>query len=536
MSTQRRKKAIILLALHLIAAAVLALVFRDRFATTGGVLEKLTVLGTEGKRAIEEWCGQQLLAVARGYLNPDLSFDSIHYEYPATITLSNVKMVDEGVAVIDANSMRVVFTETPVAGQPLVIQAVELFEPVVKLIRRPQGGLLGFSNLLRKGEPNDEPESNRPPSDVFAIRRLAIINGTVEYQIPDRPPMVLNQLTFDLASTPAHEANSANAGWYAIDALFARHPLFRWKVDGGINVDSGILRFDQSKLNMKLVPDQYPLLLPDVQAFVRQHEITGELEAILDGPVPLQAGKPLQLNLDVRLVGGHIAFGDYLLPVDQLDLASRFSEDVFTVETLEYRGLGGQANAAGRINLRSLSASAAIDARDLLIDQALRSADGASQLKGKLSVSGSATADLASIDSTSDGTGRMSVTEGRLVQIPIISRLIGAIKLSNGASDGTDRASADLQLIGDRLRMTRIEIVSGPLGARGEGDVRFDSNLDFRLSAGPFEGLRNSLGGVGNVLNRVTDGLVVYYVTGTFDKPVVSVRTLGIGGGQGSSR
>ena len=53
-----------------------------------GVLRRTAIIvAAPGSGAIEQWCGSQLLAIANAHLGPELSFETLDYQYPATVLL-----------------------------------------------------------------------------------------------------------------------------------------------------------------------------------------------------------------------------------------------------------------------------------------------------------------------------------------------------------------------------------------------------------------------------------------------------------------
>ena len=509
------------------------LFFARRHGETG-VVDSLRALVTDTKKAIENWCGDQLLAVARGHLNPDVSFDSLVYEYPATVVLSNFRLSSEGITIVEASSLRVELTEIPESGKPIVIQTVELFDPTVRLIRRPDGGLVGFSNLLRRAGSASTTQADRPRlSDVFAIRRLGVVNGSMEYQVPDRPPMTLHQLTFDLASKPADGASEA--GWYTIDAQFARAPVFLCELYGRLNIDSAVLAISESTVRMALNESQYSTLPPQLQSFVREHEMTGDLSIRMNGEIPLRRGSDMRLDFSTRLTGGHMALGDYVLPVQSLDISGLLSERTLTIQPLEYRGLGGSLVMNGSATLSEpYSAQMSIDMKGVRIEDALRPpADAPPKYAGEIDLTANVTAKLRSLEQSLSGMGKLAVGKGRLVNLPAVRKLTEIATRVTGETGPNDRGTADVRLSGDRVELTNIDFVSGLLAVRGEGSIHFDSTLNFRLNAGPFERVQGQLGQVGRWLAKVTDKLVAYYVRGTLAEPVVSVKPLDLRGSEG---
>ncbi|MCX5682987.1 MAG: hypothetical protein NT049_04805 [Planctomycetota bacterium] len=86
------------------------------------------VYGT-GSAAAQQWIAGQLMAVADGYLNPRLSLGTLHYQYPYTVVVDDVRLVADDPAkpgatvdIFVANRETLEMDEIPRSGQPLPIQ------------------------------------------------------------------------------------------------------------------------------------------------------------------------------------------------------------------------------------------------------------------------------------------------------------------------------------------------------------------------------------------------------------------------------
>src|SRR5262245_41061138 len=101
--TSRRRLVLTVMLLIVCAGVTIVLLVRGHGNPGAGLA---TVLG-DTKAAIEQWCGKQLLAVANSHLRPELSFSKLEFQLPATVTLTDVRLSDQGIAVIEAKAMRV---------------------------------------------------------------------------------------------------------------------------------------------------------------------------------------------------------------------------------------------------------------------------------------------------------------------------------------------------------------------------------------------------------------------------------------------
>jgi hypothetical protein len=483
--------------------------------------------GRVGTTSVEQWVGRQVLAIANDALRPELSFQALDYEYPATATLREVKLTDDAQPFVTAASMRIVFTERPRRGRPIVIETVELIKPVVELRQRADGSLLGFSGFIEstEGRTREDGGSTRP-SDVFAIRKLSIVDGVFIYRTPDNDAMRLDEITFDLTSNPDKEQ-----GWYALDALLERAPVFRLALDGRLNIDTASLDMAETTLDVELAPEQYELLPPQLQRVLKEHEVRGDLSLGVSGMLPLRQPMGGDLRLHLLLTEGRFAFGDYVLPIQSMETIARLQEQTIRVEPLVIAGLGGTLQTTGRIDpARDWMADLDLDAEGLRIEQALRNTgDAKPKYAGRVDLNGKVTGGLAEPAQTLEGSGVLNVTEGRLVNLPLIGGLVRVVAGEKPAGEGKDRLRADLQLGEGETRFRGIELLSAAVAARGEGEIRFDGQMDFTFNAGPLERVQGSLGAIGDLLGKVTDQILKYHVTGRIGELEFAVQPLGIG-------
>ncbi len=505
---------------------------------------------------LEQWLAERLRAIARANLNPEFSFFALDYEYPATVTLNDVRFADGDVALITAASITIEFTELPRIGEPIKIERIRVDQPVMRLVATPDGGLHGWSTVVAPGAANEAGQSSGSakagirPSDVFAIRRIEINSASVRYEPVDEPAMKLDDLTFDLQTDPAVD----QPGQYTLDVALDRENLFALHLDGQLNIDTAVLHLDALSLQTDLVPDRYEILPPIVQRFVRKHSITGFLESELTGTIPIQEAMQSTVTLKATLIDGYVASGRYTLPVKSMETTIDFSDGVATIDSLVLSALGGQATVrgeAGFVDSRDVFLN--VDAEDLRLGELAQPTVAAAQEKAP-----NETADVVSTTTTDkpanpkytgiinyvgtieftmndpagslDGEGTLQVTEGKLVHVPVIGGLVrtvaGVVKPNGGNNDTLE---SKVQLTGTEVQLRQLKLVSQAVAARGEGEIGFDGALNFRFNAGPLEKAQDALGAVGNLFGKITDKLVTYQVTGTASQPKFNARPLGLG-------
>lgn len=129
------------------------------------------------------------------------------------------------------------------------------------------------------------------------------------------------------------------------------------------------------------------------------------------------------------------------------------------------------------------------------------------------------------------GNGRLTITNARLVDLPLVStigRALAKAPLPRNLAKATDRASFDFGIHEDRLNATRFELVSTLIAMRGTGSVYYDGGLDLLVNAGMLEMVQSRTSVVGELFGRLTDKLVKYRVTGTVGRPRIGVKPLGL--------
>ena len=102
--------------------------------------------------------------------------------------------------------MRLILRDIPVRGKPIVIDRVELNEPVVRVVVRDDGSLAGFTDFVHpsSGHKHADGGSTRP-SDFLAIRKVTVRNGAFRWKTADDVVMEFDELEFDLSGRPDDE-------------------------------------------------------------------------------------------------------------------------------------------------------------------------------------------------------------------------------------------------------------------------------------------------------------------------------------------
>ncbi len=486
--------------------------------------------------ALTQYLGQQVVGIANTYLVPDLAFERVEYAHPGTLTLSGVSLTaPAGERVVDLETMTVRLAQVPKRGEPIRIAAIKLENGTVSIVRDAQTGeIRGLVPFVERGVSADEQPSaddSTRLSDVLVLERVEIEGVDLVIDAGDGAgPMRLDGFGLAMDVTPGDEP-----GWYALDFTSGRAPGLQLDVAGRLNLDTFTLAMDRVVGVIELSDATYGSLPGQLANPLRDREARGKLEIELSGDLPLTNPLGGSLVADIALTEFNLAAGSYRIPIDRADLRAQLNAGVVNPMTLAMSTLRGSGEIAGPVRLSApgLPAELTWTVTQVDVEQFLRSAgEGAPDLAGLVSGSGSVSTSLADPVAALSGAGELRLTNGRLLAIPGLTELarVASVVGFGDAADKNHSADAAFTLSRDGVHIDASQLVTNTLAARATGLIGFDSTLDLRVNAGPLERVQELLGGIGAAIGKITDKLVTYRVGGTTAEPKVSVAPLGVGG------
>ena len=507
----------------------------------GGIAAKLVLdtSGSGGDSLLEKWVRGQILAIANDNLNPRLEFAAFDLELPMTVRLTGIELVstdpalpDGRVTIFEADQLTIVLAERPKSGKPLKIERVELTDPALRLvaIEPGSGSFAGFSNLVKQQGEAKEDGGSTKLSDIFELRLVKLNNAKIVYdpRLPDTEAMMLDGINTEL------ELEDPKGGWHQLSLVLDQTPIIDLDVQGRMHLDDGTLDIGELALKVALSRENDDRLPPQIQQFLRDHNVRGQLN--VNGSTKLSTANPASstVDLNVKLVDGYAAVGDYVFPIERLELPIQMANNQLDAN-LSINAIGGQMNLAMQMaTTGQMPGDVKLNITDMQIEQMLAAKEGAAPPKyaGKVNGQVTLTGPFATITQNAGGQGQINVTEGRLVDLPIVSGLINATSTvaTLGQVSG-DRGTADAKFTfeGDRATFSEINLKSAAIAVRGNGDIYLDERLDLRFNGGPVERVQKMLGGAGDIIGKVTDSLMAYTVKGTLGEPKIGVQVAGIG-------
>jgi hypothetical protein len=489
-----------------------------------------------GTTTVERWCARQVMAIANAHLGPTLSFDRLGYAYPRTVTLSDIRLTSGDVPIITADALRIEFAEIPRPGRPIVLASVRFQHPVVRLIEQEGGPLLGFSDFVKPGPGTAQPDGGSTRlSDVLAIRRIEVDQGSVQYEQPDRPAMRLRPLSFVLRHDQSVSSDAApEPGWYGFTASLALEPVVHLDVDARLNLDTAVLDVAKAALSTSLTSAQYTVFTPEIQEVLNRYAIVGDLEWSLSGQVPLDDTAGTAIDTHLSLSKASMSFGEYVLPLDTVTVSAGLHDGVLDVSEGTITALGGTARVtmkqwlagsdSGRFEMQG-------EGQDLDIEQALHMPPGVEpKVTGDLDFHVQTGGSFEDLAKTFSGSGNVYVDKGHFSFIDLFRNFLNM----KGKRSERDVGTADFELTPDRVRWSNMKLSGDLLGIAGHGDLFYDGSIDYLLAVGPMHGRHGVLGFFGDLIGAVSARIIAYRVTGTVDDPKIEVAPLQVAGVKGN--
>ncbi len=530
---------------------LMAIVLLLLIAATSIVVYFLRVTGDEGSSDLEKWIGRQLREVAGAYLNVELAFDNPDYQYPSTIVVEDIRLTapdpanpGKSIDIIRIGKATLTVAQVPREGQPLHIERVVLEQPEFSFIctSADDATLVGFSNIVKTSgdqqQEQEQPDSARPPAritDVFRIRLVHLINGKVHYdpRDPDERVMMLDRINLVLNVEPDQQ------GWYKLNTRMDRAPIGELNIHGRFNLDDNTAQLDDLSLAIHLGGDNNRSLPPQMQRALADHDLRGHLSAGAKGSIRFDDWINANIDLDVSLKDGNVAFGDYRLSLPEVSLSAAMADRRVEVRKLAARLLDGTLTGNGQLGLEPpYNADARLRGDLLRIHKVLKAApavDAAATttqelpFRGVASFQVAARAPLTDIKSRLNGGGHVTVREGRFINVGFLNRFEDGLAGITGSGARKSRmpgANDSLHILfnfkNDRTRFERIDYRSTLVAARGQGEMLHEGlMLNLMVNGGPIEKLQTILGPVGDLTALVTDRVAKYRVIGPVGNPKV---------------
>lgn len=518
-------------------------------------------MGLEGSSGLERWIGRQVQKLTSTYINPKMTFDDLDYTYPRTVVLQNFRLSaddpdhpGEQLDVILVKKLHIELAEIPKEGQPIRIEKLILDGLKLQIVSAESDPRLfiGLTNFIKQapGEPaaGQQPSSTRAPgepsptappeevklSEVFQITLLELKDSAVIYDHRggDTPPMKLDGINSRM------DVVKDEAGRYKLAMTLDRKPVIDMEAEGLFDLDNVILEITNLTLSAELAREHDSYLPPDLQQLLKDHDITGQLSLKGQGTIPLSEADKSNISSNFQIANAHFVAGEYRGQADRITGDLTVKDQLLSLTGLNAATLGGQVSGELKLGLADNGVlDARLHANNIRLEQTLRAVEGGKgepKYRGLLTASTNFNAPADHLDTQASGSGVLSLREGEIDNLPIISQigkaLAAAFKVVVGGDEVSDQVDMVWSYQGNKVHFSKIDMRTPTYAVRGDGDYYFEDRLDLYLNGGPLEKVQTLLGEVGRVLGKVTDQIIRYHVTGPIGDPVVTPEPLGIGG------
>lgn len=494
-------------------------------------------VGRVGTTPLERWIGRQLVTAIEQHITPRVVYSDLDYQAPLTVVIDDLALLNGEERILAVQRATLSLAEIPQEGRPIQIREIDLDRPILRFVTDETGRMSGWSRFARSHGPADSAASQPASSgamprlsDLLVLRQASIRKGRILYDAGEgHPAMILPGIELFLATPPAANAD----GWYECDGHLDRTPQLSLRFDTRVNINTGDLNLQSVRLDAALDETTYTTMPPAVQRFLARRNIRGRLTLTAKGHVPLAYPEDAAIDLEADFDRVYFTLGETAWPAERIDLDVALANRRLRT-ACEARLLSGTANIRTGLQLDGDRAfETQWQATGIRLEETLRIAHGrAPKYSGRTSLQGRAQGTIGPIV-TASGAGRLEITEGVLIALPILAELHALIGGPRPAGDsapksGTDHASLDFRITPTHLDVTDIEVVSTLAAMKGSGRVYYDGRLDLLVNAGPLKRLEKLLGPIGSLLGTITDRVAPYQIRGVIGNPAVTVRPLGL--------
>lgn len=349
---------------------------------------------------------------------------------------------------------------------------------------------------------------------------------------------------FSVSSGRLHVASAAMA--FSSDAMQVKLNDRRMDIDGRLNAFGGSfvgrLGWDVPDIRAVDLTGQIQsiplaaLLEASGQAWNKlpggRSRMDGRFSGEVALTIPRNRPEGITGRVDTQAGACHVYVGESRVPIDSCAVKAEV-RDARAVTQVHLSLLGGRAELEGRIPLDAMGDwGAGWQLRGLQLEALSRLRAGAAshRYRGLLSGEGDIKGRKSPGRASLNGRGRLEVTQGQLLELPIIHEIAKLLRpaavLVGATSEDTARASFTVEPGG--VVSDSFEIASPLMALRGRGRLMFDGSLDLVIRATAAPKLTKLLGPLDRLIDDASGRLVSYRVGGTVERPAVRVEPLGL--------
>ena len=531
----------------------------------------------------------QIEALAADNINPTLTLESATYHFPMTVSLHGVKLTKDKIEILDVETVSITLTRYPFKADQVRFGSFDLQTPVLNFFVDAKGDILGWDDFVKSDPDDKDDDDSLDASQQFAVEKINIKNATFVYedQRTNKDRMTLDGFNMDIDTRRADESTYSKRiaraiydsekddyqypviptteGWYHLETIIERAPLIDATLDVGFNINTLETILREVAINTKLNKENVGVLPPQIQPFLRKKNVQGDLSFRVSGFIDSDEPFKGPIKIDGSLTRASLGEDSARLEIPSLGAHGTIQSDVLTFDTINGTMLGGTFEGDFELLLEDMTRGAVGGTRPETDDDAKQASTAETapslspilgnkaygiscglqldkiqlqrltsrraprdQLLGSLDLDVEASGIVTRWPETLRGDGELTVRDGRLASIPVISAIGRTMDTLLLQGRHNDRMDIEFTLEPDGIYLERANLIAGIMAFRARGSIGFDDQLYLILNGGPLERLQDSMGAFGRLFGNLTDRLIRYEVSGPVGSPSVRVRPLGL--------
>ncbi|CAN5649366.1 hypothetical protein BH09PLA1_BH09PLA1_36990 [soil metagenome] len=245
---------------------------------------------------------QKLEVMVSNHLHARIEIGSLSYRFPYGVTVRDAKFISDeshgGLQLLSVKSLELALARIPLRGGPIIVKKFTVVDPVIHIVRREDGTMVG-SQLARRAQESPRPRDRMKLSDVLQLREFTLSGATVRFEDrmhPDAKPMEWRNIGARL------DLNPQSASRYTFRFAADSKPVARIELSGAADVDSLVLELDKLAVTADVRRDAPSSALPaQLQEILDRLGVQGVVRVEASGQVPLKDPKSGQFAVDVIL-------------------------------------------------------------------------------------------------------------------------------------------------------------------------------------------------------------------------------------------
>lgn len=245
---------------------------------------------------------RKLQAMVSNHLHARLEVGSLSYRFPYGVIVRDAKFVTDeshdGVQLITVKSLDLALAKLPLGGGPIVIRSFTVIDPVVHLVRREDGSLVG-AQLAKRAKDAPRPRERMKLSDILQLRQFELRGARVVFEDrtnPDALPMEWRDISAKM------DLNPQTASRYHFNFTADSEPVAHLELKGAADIDSLIVDLERLAISADVRNDAKSSPLPaQLQQILKRLSIEGTVRFDANGQLPLKDPKAGQFAMNLVL-------------------------------------------------------------------------------------------------------------------------------------------------------------------------------------------------------------------------------------------